>query len=636
MNKEALTRAVATAARLAGLLLAFAFHAAWLTQPLGWRLAAFHLLLTALAIARPAAAVVVVAGLVPLTTTLNALLHSPFAGWTLLLAMLWAVSTGVLLSRHRAPTASRIGAPALLLAITAVSSALVGLAGDPVVITTYPDLRSLAAPLRSGEFFVWVRPWVSVHYAVLTALALLLLVFIERTIRDRPVTARWLAGALLAGHALASAISLGRFATAAARNPEGTTSLLHLLWQVRFHSQYDVNAAASALVIVVLAGTGLAFSSREMWARACAWGGVGLASAGLWLAGSRAALAALMLILVAKPMVRAVARPGRGAVLGALGTVAVVAAVAAGLYAFYPAERNVEFGPAFETRKIMLRTAFNAGSSAPIFGIGIGRFHERAYEFGASEMLRYTGPAGTRENAHNQFLQLFAELGLLGLIGLALLTVTSLRGALHDDDTLRTWTAWGVAATFGTWLLGHPLLVPESAIVFWMALGIIAGLGAAHSPVRPSRSVTTIALALAAVVVIATPLRAWMAPRRAHLEHLGVGISPYWIHDDGVTYRAAADRFSLFLPSSTSVVVPLRVSDRRYASAHVDVMLRGRLINRVELPETGWLSLRMLIPPSDSSFERVDFVLTIPGHTPGTEDELVHVGRTGITPTTTR
>ena len=635
MNKDALTRAAATAARLAGLLLALAFHAAWLTQPLGWRLASFHLLLTALAIARPAAAVVVVAGLMPLTTSLNALLHSPFAGWTLLLAMLWAAATGVLRARHPR-VALRTRVPALLLAITAVSSALVGLAGDPVVITTYPDLRSLAAPLRSGQFFVWVRPWVSVHYAVLTALALLLVVFIERTIRDHPVTARWLVGALLAGHALASAISLGRFAAAAARSPEGTASLLQLVWQVRFHSQYDVNAAASALVIVVLAGTGLALSSRGIWERAIGWSGVGLALAGLWLAGSRAALAALMVILVTRPLVRAVARPGRRAVLGALGTVAAVTAVAAALYAFYPAERNVGFGPAFETRKIMTRTAINAGSSAPIFGIGIGRFHERAYEFGASEMLRYTGPAGARENAHNQFLQVFAELGLIGLVGLALLTVNSLRGALRDDDRLRTWTAWGVAATLGTWLLGHPLLVPESAVVFWMALGVVAGLGPAPSARRPARFVTVVAAALVVVVVIATPLRAWIAPRRAHLEHLGVGVSPYWIHDEGVTYRAAADRFSLFLPSSTSVVVPLRVSDRRYGSAQVDVILRGRLINRVQLPETGWLHLRMLIPASDSSFERVDFVVTIPGHAPGTEDELVHVGRTGITPTTTR
>jgi hypothetical protein len=40
----------------------------------------------------------------------------------------------------------------------------------------------------------------------------------------------------------------------------------------------------------------------------------------------------------------------------------------------------------------------------------------------------------------------------------------------------------------------------------------------------------------------------------------------------------------------------------------------------------------MLVPAADSAFERVDFVITIPGHTPGTEDELIHVGRALITP----
>ena len=636
MTKDALTRTGGTAARFAGLLVTLGFHAAWLSQPLGWRLTAFHLLLTALAIARPTAAAVALAGLVPLTTSLSVVLRSPFPGRTLVLAMLWAITTGVLTSRPRPARRLRTRLPALLVAVTAIASAIVAVVADPLVITTYPTLRSLWMVVRSGDVFHWARPWISVHYAVLTALGLLILVFIEGRIRERPATARWLIGSLLIAHGLAAALSVVRLATAPAR-AAGRISLWQLLGEVRFHSQYDVNAAGSALVIVLLAGVGLALSLRLPWQRALAWGAVGAALVGLWLSGSRAALAAALLVFVAKPLVKALARPSRRALLGALAAVTVGTVLAGLLYALYPVGRNARFATAFETRRIMLRTAINAGSSAPVFGIGIGRFQDRAYEFGSVDIVPYMGPAGVRENAHNQFLQTFAELGLVGVLGLLLLTASALAGALRrEDDRLRAWTAWGVVATFVTWLLGHPLLVPEYAIVLWIVLGVVAGL-AAPLQARPRAGVASMVVAaMTFAVVIVTPIRGWTAVREVQLEHFGVGVSPYWIHDGGVSYRAAADRFALFVPSSASVVVPLRASDRRYGHAQVEVWLHGRLINRVQLPEVGWLQLRMLIPGSEYAFERVDFVVTIPGHTPGSEDELVHVGRTGITPAISR
>lgn len=631
---QALARVGEWSVRLAGLFVALGFHAAWLIQPLGWRLTTFHLLLTVLAIARPTIAVIVLAGLVPLTTSLGVVLRSPFRGQMLVLAMLWAVTTGLLMVRPQNGGRLRTSRPALLFAITAVASAFVAMAGDPLVIITYPTLRSLSTVVRAGDVFHWVRPWISVQYAILTSLALLLLVFIERTIRQRPATARWLIGSLLGGHGLAVTLSVGRLATPA-RDTQGA-SLLQLLAEVRFHSQYsDVNAAGSAFVIVLLAGIGLALSFRVPWQRALAWSAVGTVLVGLWLSGSRAALAATLVVLAARPLVSVLSRPGRRAVLGAVAGMVAVAALAGLLYALYPAARNVGLGVAFETRKIMVGTAFNAAASAPVFGIGIGRFYERSQEFGAIGLAPYMNAA--YENAHNQFLQTLAELGGIGILGLLLLTFSALRGALQaEDQRLRTWAGWGVLGTLATWMLGHPLLVPEYAIVFWMALGIVAGLGSMPSDNRSARWFSMSVSALAAIILVTAPLRGQMAGRRANLEHLGVGLTPLLIDEQGVRYRAAADRFSLFVPSASSVVLPLRASHRRYGLARVDVLLRGRLINRVELPHTGWLYLRMFIPASESAFERVDFIVTIPGHTRDFTDELVHVGVMGATPTAKR
>src|SRR5207253_205853 len=56
------------------------------------------------------------------------------------------------------------------------------------------------------------------------------------------------------------------------------------------------------------------------------------------------------------------------------------------------------------------QTSARMWASAPIFGVGVGRYHERSAQFMPDE-LRAIYP---HENAHNYFVQQFAELGLVG------------------------------------------------------------------------------------------------------------------------------------------------------------------------------------------------------------------------------
>jgi hypothetical protein len=585
-----------------------------------------HLALIALALVRPKDALLVLAGLGPLTTTLATQLHSPRAGWCLLVAMLWAVATGLLVRRTESVSGERLEIPAALLATVALASATVAIAGHPVFITGYAGLRDAAFALIAGELFEWIWPWIPLHLAAIMSLALFIAVKTEQAVRvDRQLATR-LIMMLLVGHAAAVAVGLTRFAAATLRDGEIVSAWLRILPDVRYYSQYDLNAAGSTLVIVACAGLGLVAATHHRLVASIA---TLFVLTGVWMTGSRAALVALIAVLVLKPLLNVISTGDRRAWLSAAATVIVVAVAAAALYALYPAGRNVPTSVAYESRAIMLRTAWRAGLSDPVFGVGFGRLPERGREFGSTDMQRLMGVQGIRENAHNQYLQVFAELGLLGLSAFALLIgsaglITALRS---PADPLLSWTSWGLIATLLTWILGHPLLVPEAAVTFWLFVGLVAGLGSAPATYTRAWKLTRgVGALLAVVVIIMMPVRASKATRLANLEHQGVGVSAAWRHEGDLAYRTADTTFTLFLPSSTAVVVPMRLAHPSPNPVIVEVFLRGVMIDRREISVDAWRRVILRVPESNREFERVEFAVR--GAAIGSADQdVVHIGK---------
>jgi len=88
-----------------------------------------------------------------------------------------------------------------------------------------------------------------------------------------------------------------------------------------------------------------------------------------------------------------------------------------------------------------------------------------------------------RENAHNYFLQTWAELGLVGLLAFLWWLGRALGvGWMHVRR--EGWSGPAFAAVCGcsvfllTCVTGHPFLVVEVATLFWAALGATVSLGA--------------------------------------------------------------------------------------------------------------------------------------------------------------
>ena len=163
--------------------------------------------------------------------------------------------------------------------------------------------------------------------------------------------------------------------------------------------------------------------------------------------------------------------------------------VAVGMVRYLPTRRHqIEPSTALEVRWELARTSFRMLAADPMFGVGIGRYYSRSGEFSSPRLLTIFPPA-IHENAHNNFLQILAELGVVGLGAVIWLMIVAARACgrlvrADPRDPLRWGIAIGLLAFVISWLGGHPLLIDEPAFAFWLLLGTTCGWAPAESAAR--------------------------------------------------------------------------------------------------------------------------------------------------------
>jgi hypothetical protein len=125
------------------------------------------------------------------------------------------------------------------------------------------------------------------------------------------------------------------------------------------------------------------------------------------------------------------------------------------------------------SRAAFIETGIRMIATAPWFGVGIGRDYEMSGQFMPQSIYWFF----FHENAHNNFLQIAGELGVIGLAAfLWLLWAAALRlvagWKANPGDRLLIGSAAALTAFVVTWSTGHPMLVPEVAYPFWILLGV--------------------------------------------------------------------------------------------------------------------------------------------------------------------
>jgi O-antigen ligase len=277
----------------------------------------------------------------------------------------------------------------------------------------------------------------------------------------------------------------------------------------------------------------------------------------------------------------------------------------------------------------------------PIFGIGIGRVFRL---FANYNRLVGGAPEGARFSAHNTFLNVTAEMGIVGLLafltllgvsfGVAIRTLrraaggtgaAGARGAAGEAGAAAVgnrgviWVLAGLIAGLAAYTLtmipGDRLILREDVVTFAALLAIVACLRdviPAPAPIAGSpRARREIWMRRAALIVMAAILAT--VPLRAMLERRGIKLDrvTFGLHDvegpDGQRFRWTSGHATYYRPSSDQQLT-LQVRSVAPFQQTVSIKLNGAEIDRLTLTDHAWRPLRYQLPPRvrESAYYKVE------------------------------
>jgi O-antigen ligase len=503
-------------------------------------------------------------------------------------------------------------------------------------------LVQLARELVAGGYFLGFGRFEGLSAAMRLIEGLLLAHAAAFVVRGRVETGRRIIGAVVIGAAVAGAVNVWRIGLGALRLDSPVTAFLRALVTVRFNAHYgDVNAAGSYFVMTLLPALALARKgSRWGWGIAAF-----LIAVSLILSGSRTAmLAAAIAVGIAWSIGRGVKHPSLLPHRRRLAATIVCLAVIVGAGAVYLTFQRSETSAmvALRVRAELTKMSLKMLGSRPVFGIGTGQYPVRFSEFVTQE-LKWIYPV-SRENAHNNFLQILAELGIVGFAAFVCVVAFGVHSALPlvragaaRPVERAAWT--GGLAFVLTWIAGHPLLLDAPSFSFWLLFGALAGSGAATRAVDAPVTVASqsprptlhdgrwLLAALTVVLALSLPVRAQRELAEANLEHLGIGLSQWQTERDGVEYRIGGVRSTVFVPAEATVIeVPVRAVDGQQP-LEVEVFLAGRAADVVTVRQGGWDRVVLRIPHHGDRRRFIPLEFRIRNVTTQRDGDLLMIGK---------
>jgi len=145
-----------------------------------------------------------------------------------------------------------------------------------------------------------------------------------------------------------------------------------------------------------------------------------------------------------------------------------------------------EQDPSINTRLLIWKTTFEMIKDRPILGSGIGTFKMNYLNYQAEFLksnpyyIKYSGKAG---EAHNEYLQMWAEIGIIGL-GTFLLIIFIFYSLVwkflkEENDIKKKLISWGLSLGITCFLFNSlftfPLHVPVLGSTFFILLGLSVG-----------------------------------------------------------------------------------------------------------------------------------------------------------------
>lgn len=444
----------------------------------------------------------------------------------------------------------------------------------------------------SREYITRAQGFGMIFRAMLLLEGMALVVMTARCVRQQPSFAQRLTAALIVGAFSTALLTIGSVGWELLETGAVRTRLQDFLVNQRWTVHVsDINAAGSFFVMGMFIALGMAWRDRShSYIR---FGIAMMLAIATWMTHSRTAVAAAALVFVVLAAISAFGRRfGTTSVIAVASFFTIVSAVALWNYLpkefFRPGAAN-----AIEIRWLFLGTTWRMLLAEPLFGMGIGQYVLWSFHFAAPELLKYY----QRQNAHNNFAQIAGELGVVGFVSFVAVIVCALWRKREGPEHVVVPVLLGLAAFILTWLGGHPLLIPEVSIPFWIALGFVAAF--ARTDIRAGAHAMAAAFILVALLV-SLPLRLQSKASAVDFSRVNYGLS---------ARNIMAHRATVFVPvNNASVEIPVR---SRAASdddpVYVDVLVDRSPAGTITLTHRDWQRPHVQLPAgSERRFHEIE------------------------------
>jgi hypothetical protein len=543
----------------------------------------------------PEDALLIIAGLLPLSTPLGQLvrpsLAGSHAGELLLLSFLSGASARYALSGVASPHPFRLAAACG--AAIVVASAIVG---QGVEASGAAAIAERCWRHMTTRYLTEAAAFPALHYGMVWLEGLCLAYLADLMLRRRPEIADRLCRMLIVGASGASVFAVTRLVDELIRRQLSLPSTLDALSATRIgiHTP-DINAVGSLYALFVVPALWSAIAFRRFWR----WAAFVSIAVALWWTGSRAAVAASCCGALAAAVL------SRRVSWRAVGWGLAFSAVLVVLSLRWHSNGQLSAADALRIRFEMGRTGFLIAAQHAAFGVGPGQFPIASRQFLSDRLLALFPVAVDGENAHNSFIQIVAEFGvlgacaLLGFIALPLLTSSQAIRAPGAHAELPGFVG-GLCAFLLTCLLGHPFLLPLCLWLFFLTLGIVSGLTSGAAP--PGRRLEGATLFFVLLVAASIPWRIVRAAplsvdRSAAPAKTGADTGSV----DGIAYTTIERHYALYIDASAhAVTLPMRLAPGTPSSCAVRISMNRRPADIVVPQTDAWLNVRYVVREAEN------------------------------------